>query len=319
MIKNNWIIALLLVLAAPLVGCGSEGGGASATVENGGFRLLVFTRTEGFRHASIPTGVETVEQLGLMHGFEVVHTEDPEAFNADNLGRFAAVMWLNTTGDVLDEAQQRAFEDYIANGGGYVGVHSASDTEYDWPFYGELVGAYFKNHPVFPVTAEEGPGVQEGVLRREAAEHPSTAHLPEAWTLEDEFYAFRSNPRGVVRVLMNIDEDSYNQDPNTSNLPDSDSFPLGETGEMNDHPMSWCHDNLGGMAWYSAIGHSIGLYDDGDFRQHLLGGILTAARRQPADCAPREDGPLAEPEEGPAAPQQIPLLDELAEALSPSA
>lgn len=313
------------VLGLALAACGSDG--PTTAAEGEAFRLLVFSRTEGFRHASIETGVETVRQLGLMHGFAVEHTEDPAAFTPENLARFAAVMWLSTTGNVLDEAQKAAFEAYIRSGGGYVGVHSASDTEYDWPFYGELVGAYFHSHPVFPVTDPEGPGVQAGELHLEAPDHPATAHLPVPWRVRDEFYSFRTNPRGRVRVLLNIDESSYEQDPNTTNitalgalfasfsngfqsLPGLDALLdgnllIGETGVMNDHPMSWCHDRLGGRAWYTALGHSISIYGDPDFRRHLLGGILTAARRLPADCAPREDGPFAEPNTGPALPPPL--------------
>jgi uncharacterized protein len=311
------------MLAAPLLaGCGGSGDDA---VAGEAFRVLVFSRTAGFRHASIETGVDTVRQLGLMHGFGVDHTEDPTAFTPDKLAQYAAVLWLSTTGTVLEtEAQRLAFEEFIGAGGGYVGVHSASDSEYDWPFYGELVGAYFHSHPVFPVDDPEGPGVQSADFHLEAPDHPAVAHLPVPWTVRDEFYSFRSNPRGTVRVLLNIDEGTYSQDPNTTNivalaelfasfssgfqqLPNSealldDRLLIGETGVMNDHPMSWCHDRLGGRAWYTALGHSVSIYSDANFRRHLLNGILTAARRLPADCAPREDGPLAEPNTGPAFP-----------------
>jgi type 1 glutamine amidotransferase len=290
-------LPFVLLASTLLVACGSDSD--TGGVQTGPFRLLVYSQTDGFRHASIETGVETVRQLGLMHGFEVDHTEDPSAFTPDNLARYAVVMWLSTTGDLLDADQRSAFERYIAEGGGYAGVHSASDTNYDWPFYGELVGAYFHSHPIFPLATDEGPGVQSGELRVEAPDQPSVAHLPQPWILSDEFYSFRSNPRGRVRVLLDIDESSYNQDPNTTNISQG-SILLGETAVMNDHPMSWCHDNLGGRAWYTALGHSVTLYGDGLFRQHLLNGILTAARRVEADCRPREDGPLAEPNTGPA-------------------
>lgn len=325
-----------LMLAATLSGCGgSEPLSATPSANSGeSFRVLVFSRTETFRHVSIETGVDTVRQLGLMHGFAVDHTEDPVDFTPDNLARYAAVLWLSTTGHVLGDEQKAAFEQYIRGGGGYVGVHSASDTEYDWPFYGELVGAYFHSHPVLPFNDPEGPGVQSGELHLEAPDHPATAHLPVPWTIRDEFYSFRSNPRGQVRVLLNIDEDSYEQDPNTTNitalsalfasfsngfqtLPDpalllDGNLLIGETGVMNDHPMSWCHDRLGGRAWYTALGHSISIYSDPHFRRHLLGGILTAARQIPADCIPREEGPFAEPNTGPALP---PFLSPLAPLL----
>lgn len=301
-----------VLLAGMLAACGGDAD--APPTESGTFRLLVYSQTEGFRHNSIETGVETVTQLGAMNGFTVDHSEDPAVFSDGNLARYAAVLWLNTTGNLLDDEQRRAFEDFVADGGGYAGVHSAADSNFDWPFYEELVGAYFHSHPVFPVFADEGPGVQDGELRVEAPEHPTTAHLPDPWVISDEFYSFRRNPRGIVRVLLNIDEDSYDQDPNTTNISADQGFIIGETGTMNDHPMSWCHDNLGGRAWYTALGHSIGLYDDSEFRRHLLNGILVAARRVEADCAPREDGPLAEPNEGPAAPEP-PIASDALEAL----
>ena len=158
---------------------------------------------------------------------------------------------------------------------------------------------------MFPLGAEGGPGVQPGDLHLEAPDHPAVAHLPVPWTISDEFYSFRTNPRGTVRVLLNIDEDSYDQDPNTTNISGS-TFIIGETGTMNDHPMSWCHDRFEGRTWYTALGHSTALYADANFRRHLLNGILTAARRVAADCVPREDGPLAERDTGPAFPPLLP-------------
>lgn len=282
-------VALTLTMGAALSSC--EGGGnaavrAQASAE-GAFKMLVYTRTASFRHDSIPTAIEAIRQLGSANNFSVDATEDPTAFSDANLAQYAVVAFVSTTGEILDDTQQAAFERWVTAGGGFVGVHSASDTEYDWPFYGELVGAYFKNHPVFPVWAEGGPGVQPADFNIEAPDHPAMAHLPQPWNVSDEFYAFRENPRGRVRVLMSIDENSYNQDPNTSNLPTSPTFPLGETGTMGDHPMSWCHDNKGGRAWYTALGHSVHMYAIPEYLDHLLNGILTAARRVEADCTSR--------------------------------
>lgn len=244
--------------------------------------VLVYTRTGGFRHLSIVDGVVAIHELGVQHGFAVEHTEDPAAFTDDNLARFGAVIFLNTTGNVLDDDGRAAFERYVRGGGAWVGVHSAADTEYDWPFYGQLLaGAYFLSHPI----------QQPGELRNEAPDHPSTEHLPEQWSIPfEEFYSFQRNPRPDVRVLLNIDEDSYSQDPNTTHLPNEETFPEfpeGETGVMGDHPMSWCHEIDDGHAWYTALGHEGYLYRTPDYRAHLLGGILTAAGRIDADCAPR--------------------------------
>lgn len=242
------------------------------------FRVLVYSRTEGFRHASIPVAVATVRELGQEHRFGVVATEDPAAFARKRLRRFDAVIFLLTTGDVLAPRQQRNLRWFVRRGGGYVGVHSASDTEHDWPYYGKLVGAYFKSHPI----------QQLGEIVREAARHPATRHLPERFTVFDEFYSFDRNPRPQVRVLLTIDEDSYMPDPNTTHLPGG----TPSTGYMGDHPMSWCHDRFRGRAFYTALGHEPQIYLEDWFRRHLLGGILVAARQVRAGCRPRAGGGL---------------------------
>ncbi|MGP4100658.1 ThuA domain-containing protein, partial [Nonomuraea sp. KM90] len=121
--------------------------GLTAVPVDPAYQVLVFSKTAGFRHDSIPTGLQAIRDLGAAGGFTVTATEDATAFTSANLAGYEAVVFLNTTGDVLDDTQQTAFQSYIDQGGGYVGVHAAADTEYDWPYYGELAGAYFKNHP----------------------------------------------------------------------------------------------------------------------------------------------------------------------------
>ena len=236
------------------------------------FRILVFSKTAGFRHASIPVGIATLQQLGTENGFGVDATEDSGEFTRDNLRRYAAIVFLNTTGTVVEPNQREAIEGYIDAGGGYVGIHSAADTEYDWPFYERLVGAYFKNHPI----------QQFADFVREDASHPATAHLPERSRVFDEFYSFRRNPRPDVHVLLSIDEQTYEPDPNTSNLPGG----TPASGRMGDHPMSWCHHVGRGRSFYTALGHEANLYAEPWYRQHLLGGVRTAAGDVPADCDP---------------------------------
>ncbi|MEV1008706.1 ThuA domain-containing protein [Streptomyces sp. NPDC049881] len=221
--------------------------------------VLVFSRTTGFRHSSIEAGVAAIEQLGDENGFAVTATEDPAAFTTANLARYQAVVWLSTTGDVLDSAQQAAFEAYIADGGGYVGVHAAADTEYDWPWYGGLVGAYFASHPA----------TQEATVHVEDRANASTQHLPERWTRTDEWYDYRTNPRADVKVLASLDESTY------------DGGAMGE-----DHPITWCHDYAGGRAWYTGLGHTEESYADPAFTTMLLGGIRIASGASPADCRP---------------------------------
>jgi len=245
-----------VVGAALLLGCVSE---PAVSHDADHPRVLVFSKTAGFRHDSIPDGVAAVRELGDSGGFTVDATEDAGAFTARNLRRYDAVVFLSTTGDVLNPAQQTAFEGYIRHGGGYVGVHAAADTEYDWAFYGGLAGAYFQSHPAIqPATVDvEDPG------------HPATSGLPGAWNRTDEWYNYRSNPRDRVHVLASLDESSYTG------------------GTMNgDHPIAWCQTYQGGRAFYTGLGHTKDSYAEPAFRGHLLGGIRYAIGDAQADCRP---------------------------------
>jgi len=213
------------------------------------FKVLVFSKTAAFRHASIPNGIAAIRQLGTNNSFEVSATENAADFTDTNLAQFAAVIFLSTTGDVLDAAQQSAFERYIRAGGGYVGIHAASDTEYGWPWYGGLVGAWFSSHPA----------IQRANVLVEDFEHPSSRFLPEAWARNDEWYNFQTNPRTNVHVLARLDESTYTG------------------GTMGDHPIAWYHEYDGGRAWYTAGGHTPESYAEPPFVTHLLGGIHYAA------------------------------------------
>jgi len=227
---------------------------AAAPAQAQSFRALVFSKTVGFRHDSIAQGTALIRALGSLNDFAVDVTEDAGDFNAANLDRYAVVVWLNTTGNVLDDAQQAAFETWMRAGGGYVGVHAAADCEYAWPFYGEELlgaGAWFWNHPF----------IQPARVRVDYPVHPSTAQLPAEAVFPEEWYNFRANPRSVATVLLTLDESSYSG---------------GQMG--NDHPIAWCHENLGGRMWYTGLGHRPETYLSSDFRRHLLGGILWAAR-----------------------------------------
>jgi glucose/arabinose dehydrogenase/PKD repeat protein len=228
------------------------------------FDALVFSRTAGFRHDSIPTGIETITQLGAANDFTVTATEDASVFSDEGLAGYEVVVFLSTTGDVLDADQQAAFERYIQGGGGYAGIHAASDTEYGWPWYGELVGAYFNSHPAN----------QDATIDVEDHAHASTAHLPDRWDRHDEWYNFRSNPRGDVHVLASLDEDSY--DPGS-----------GAMGA--DHPTAWCQTYDGGRSWYTGGGHTNESYAEPEFQAHLLGGIQTAAGVVDSDCNATQD------------------------------
>jgi uncharacterized protein len=212
-------------------------------------RVLVFTKTAGFRHDAIPTAVATLKTLASDAGMVADHTEDAQAFTAGNLARYRVVVFASTTGDVLDEAQQAAMESFIRGGGGFVGVHAAADTEYDWPWYGRLVGAYFKNHP---------PGLQATHVQPERDGKPAGAR----WPITDELYNYRANPRAQVRVVASVDEQEY------------------EGGQMGaDHPITWCHAFDGGRSWYTGLGHDEKVYADKNVLAQLARGLRYAAGR----------------------------------------
>jgi type 1 glutamine amidotransferase len=243
---------LLGLATASALGLAACAGWSTETPAGGGpaVRVLVFSRTLGYRHDSIPDGVAAVRALGQRHGFAVDATEDAGRFTPDGLASYRAVLFLSTTGDVLQGAQRGALQAFVRAGGGFVGVHSASDTLYDWPWYGGLVGAYFARHPA----------IQPATVRVEDAAHPSTRALPDPWRWTDEWYDFRADPRQGVHVLLTVDESSYHGG-----------------GMGADHPIAWYHDYDGGRAWYTALGHVREAYADPAFRAHLLGGLAYAA------------------------------------------
>ena len=216
-------------------------------------RVLVFSATKEFRHASIPAGVTAIRELGARHAFAVTATENARWFTDRRLRRFAVVVFLSTTGDVLDGAQQAAFRRYIRRGGGFAGVHAAADTEYGWDWYGRLLGARFLRHPA----------VQPATIRVVDRRHPSTRSLPRRWQRTDEWYDFRAQPRRGVRVLAWLDESTY----------------AGGTMGAR-HPIAWCRRFEGGRSWYTALGHTEASYAEPRFRAHLLGGIRWAAGGQ---------------------------------------
>lgn len=208
-------------------------------------RLLIYSRTTAYRHASIPTGVAALRELAAGSGCSADATEDPAAFEQD-LSGYAAIVFLSTSGDVLTPAGRAALRAHRSAGGGFMGVHAAACTEYDWPYYGELLGARFARHPAY----------QPGRLTVEDHAHPATEHLAATWEFTDEWYDFRASPRGAVRVLASADESSY------------------EGGGMGgDHPLVWCHEREGGPMFYTALGHADEAYADPAFRAHIEGGL----------------------------------------------
>ncbi len=211
-------------------------------------RLLVFTKTAGFVHNSIPDGVAALQKMAGENKWQLDTTSNAALFTAENLRRYAAVIFLSTTGNVLNDAEQAAFETYMTEGGGYVGIHAAADTEYDWPFYNKVAGAYFLSHPK----------QQKAVINVTDQTHPSTSFLPRRWERFDEWYNYKSISPDI-KVLATLDESTYEG---------------GKNG--NSHPIAWTTTVGNGRAFYTGLGHTKESYQEPLFLRHLLGGILYA-------------------------------------------
>ncbi|WP_294184452.1 ThuA domain-containing protein [uncultured Sphingobacterium sp.] len=210
-------------------------------------QVLIFSKTKGFRHGSIEKGAQVLKQLLEKEKIKSDHSEDAALFTDQGLKKYDAVIFLSTTGDILDNVQQEAFVRYIQSGKGFVGIHAATDTEFDWPWYNGLVGAYFASHPA----------VQKAKIDVLDRKHPATKHLDPIWWHKDEWYNFKDVKDGL-HVLMNLDEKSY------------------QGGKMGDqHPISWAQSYDGGKVFYTGLGHTDESYDEPEFQKHLIGGILS--------------------------------------------
>jgi uncharacterized protein len=215
------------------------------------FRVLVFSKTKGFRHQSIPDGVVALKKLARDNMFDIFTTEDEAFITDENLKNFDVMVLMSTTGTIFNDQQKNSIQKFVRQGKGIVGIHSATDTEYEWPWYTQLIGAQFLNHP------------HNQTLRLKVIDknHPATYHLPEQWVWSDEIYSFQNfNPK--VKVLITADESSYD---------------AGEgMGEF--HPIAWTNEFDGGRMFYTALGHTDWAYLNPDFTKHLLGGIWWAAK-----------------------------------------
>ena len=237
--KNFLPFIAISLIVCSLFACNTRSGKA---------RILVFSKTSGYRHASIPAGKLAIMKLGHENGLDVDTTEDARYFTEDSLKNYSAVIFLNTTMDVLNNYQEADFERYIQAGGGFVGIHAATDTEYDWGWYARLVGANFLSHPK----------IQQATFNVFDQTHISTKHLPKQWSRADELYNFK-NLNKDVKVLITIDEKTYEGGKNGDN-----------------HPMAWYHDYDGGRAFYTGLGHTDESWVEDNFLKHLLGGIQFA-------------------------------------------
>jgi len=245
--KISWLLSSFCIVCALTI-C------TAFAVKRHAPKILVFCKTAGFHHNSIAAGIVAIQKLGQENNFAVDTTTDSTKFNKKNLKQYDAVVFLSTTGNVLGDEEQAAFEQYIRSGKGYVGVHAATDTEYDWPWYTKLVGAQFKSHPKQQMATFDVLDSTFG----------ATSHLPRVWKRFDELYNFKS-PQWQDKdfhILITIDESSYTG---------------GENGSF--HPMSWYHSYDGGRAFYTELGHTDESYQDQLYLKHLLGGIKYAMGR----------------------------------------
>ncbi|KAI0378490.1 glycosyl hydrolase [Hypomontagnella monticulosa] len=215
------------------------------------FSVLVFSKTAGYRHESIPAGIESIKRLGISSSaFTVDASEDASVINIENLSRYTVVIFLQTSGNFLDDDQLASLQSYVRGGGGFVGIHCAADGLKRDTWYGELVGAVFTDHPK----------PQPGILTIEERSHPIVSRLPDKWEWFDEWYNFDASPRTNVTVLLSINEELY------------------QGGTMGkDHPLAWCREFDGGRSFYTSLGHFDEAYENEDFTSHLLNGILWAA------------------------------------------
>ncbi|MCD0487619.1 ThuA domain-containing protein [Pedobacter sp. MC2016-14] len=215
-------------------------------------KVLIFSKTVGYHHQSIATGITAIQMLGKANKFEVDTTTNACLFTAAYLKQYKAIIFLSPTGDVLNDEQQLSFEKYIQSGGGFVGIHAATDCEFNWPWYGNLVGAYFSAHP----------SQQEAVIQVKDAKNIATRHLPSNWKRKDEWYNFKWVAKDL-HILLNLDEKSY----------DAGKGKMGA-----EHPIAWYHTYDGGRAFYTGLGHTEASYADPLFLKHLLGGIKYAMK-----------------------------------------
>ncbi len=216
-----------------------------------GKKILVFFLTKGYHHNSIANGLVALQKIGSENNLQVDTTTNPALFTTENLANYKAIVFLNPTGTGLfNDAQKLAFKGYINNGGGFVGIHAATDCNYEWEWYGKMVGGYFESHPK----------TQEAKIYVVDKKHPASKVVPNPWVHTDEWYNFKSfNPD--VTVIMKVDEKSYKE------------------GKMGDnHPVAWYHEYDGGKAFYTALGHTEACYTDEVFLKHLTGGIKWAIK-----------------------------------------
>ncbi|AUC23613.1 hypothetical protein BTO15_16590 [Polaribacter sejongensis] len=238
--KITFIVLFLLIIVG------------SIQSQNSNPNILVFSKTAAFRHKSIPAGVTLMTELGAKNNWNVSFSENSNDFTDENLKKYNVLVFLNTTGNIFNDLQQKVFKRYIEKGNGFVGIHAASDTEKEWGWYNEMVGATFKDHPK----------VQNASLMIDkSSNHPAVNHLKKEEVFKDEWYNFINPVAKYVNVLASLDESSYQ----------------GKRMHTKRHPITWFHNYDGGRVFYTGLGHTNESYTDVRFIKMIEGGILWAA------------------------------------------
>ncbi|MEJ7645969.1 MAG: ThuA domain-containing protein [Chryseolinea sp.] len=246
--KNLLLPTILLLLATSQLTCVAQQ-----------FKALLFTKTDGFHHESIQEGVTAIRQLASRNNFTVDWQENASVFNDKALDGYKVVIFLNTTGNILNDEQQAAFEKFIKAGKGYVGIHSASDTEYDWPWYTKMVGMMFKIHPQ----------QQTAYLKVEDSNFPGMERFPKKLLWTDEWYEYGERKSNDLKILITVDEKTY--------APEVKWGTNEGKGMGSVHPIAWYHNYDGGRAFYTGMGHIPLTFSDQTFLDHIYGGIYWAA------------------------------------------
>ncbi len=210
--------------------------------------VLLFSKTNAFRHDCIEPGGDALRAYFESHNITATQTEDSSVFNGNGLIAFDVVIFFQTTGNILDSVQQESLEKHVRAGKGFVGIHSAADTEYDWPWYAGLIGAQFASHPDI---------IQATVMKIDT-HHLANKNLPDRWMRTDEWYNFKQVPANAT-VLLSVDETTYQGGAHGAN-----------------HPVSWYKTYDGGRSFYTAMGHTVESYQDTLFLGHIFQGVVWA-------------------------------------------
>ncbi len=223
------------------------------------FSTLVFTKTAGYRHEAILSGVQAIKELGKKHYFDVFWTEDANVFTKEKLADFDVIIFLNNDGDILNDNQREAFKQFIEKGKGYVGIHGASACEQNWDWYGQLVGRLFIKHPK----------IQTARIQIMDHDFSGMSRFPGHMLWTDEWYVFGEELSDSLHYLMTVDENTYDT---------KRTWKEGEDHSMGEfHPIAWYHEVHGGRSFYTALGHMNEAFQDEIFLEHIYGGIFWAA------------------------------------------